>query len=411
MTKLMIISLGGSPEPLQKSLLEHQPEKIVFLASHDSILKAGEILSVLSAKPVVQSEITESPNIMFECYKAARKCVERVRKIGTAPEDVLVDYTGGTKVMTAALILATIGERYRFNYVGGALRNKDGLGTVVSGHEQMFPEMSPWSIFAEEERRQIITLFNSRRYASVLQIIDGCQRELPRQIKDFFLFLRPVTHGFLHWEQFNHRSALESMRKGVANMEEYIARYPHEDLKDFADQTRKCITVLAAILDATKGMTRFDLILVSDLLNNARRRMADRRYDDAAARIYRALELYGQICFEKTLGYATDKVKVAHIPEAIRDEFRQKYRDSNSDFLKLSLQATYKVLQAAGHEAGKRFFQNEKKIKDIQTSRNYSILAHGITPVSENAALSIFETVSDFVQFDSAVDFPLLPCA
>lgn len=408
MTKMMIMSLGGSPEPLQKSILEHQPEKIVFLASHDSILKAGEILSVLTAKPSVETEITENPNIMFECYKAARKCVERVRKSGTAPEDVLVDYTGGTKVMTAALILATIGEPYQFNYVGGELRNKDGLGTVVSGHEKMFPEMSPWSIFAEEERRQIITLFNSRRYASVIQIIDQCKRELPQQIKNFFQFLRPVAQGFLHWEQFNHRSALDSMRKGITHMDEYLTHYPNEDLQGFADKTRQCFVVLTAILEGTRDMTRYDFILIEDLLNNARRRMADRRYDDAAARIYRALELYGQICFEKTIGCGTDKVKVASIPEAIRDEFKRKYKDPQNDLLKLPLQATYKVLQLAGHDAGIRFFQCEKKIKDIQSSRNRSILAHGIQPVNEHTANSIFETVAEFVQVKDFLDFPHL---
>jgi hypothetical protein len=40
MTKMMIISLDGSPEPLQKSILKHQSEKIVFLASHNSMVSA-----------------------------------------------------------------------------------------------------------------------------------------------------------------------------------------------------------------------------------------------------------------------------------------------------------------------------------------------------------------------------------
>ena len=65
--------------------------------------------------------------------------------------------------------------------------------------------------------------------------------------------------------------------------------------------------------------------------------------------------------------------------------------------------------ETAGHEAGRRFFQYEEKIKAIQHSRNYSILAHGIQPVKENAALSIFETVSEFVQVKTFFDFPLLP--
>lgn len=43
MSALMIISLGGSPEPLKKSIAKHKPDRIVFLASYDNIcIQAGE---------------------------------------------------------------------------------------------------------------------------------------------------------------------------------------------------------------------------------------------------------------------------------------------------------------------------------------------------------------------------------
>jgi hypothetical protein len=42
MSELMIMSLGGSPEPLKKSLEAHKPEGIIFLASHDSVALVGE---------------------------------------------------------------------------------------------------------------------------------------------------------------------------------------------------------------------------------------------------------------------------------------------------------------------------------------------------------------------------------
>ena len=62
MSKLMIMSLGGSPEPLKKSIEEHKPERIVFLASHDSVALAGEILKSREPKPVAVYEITKDPN-------------------------------------------------------------------------------------------------------------------------------------------------------------------------------------------------------------------------------------------------------------------------------------------------------------------------------------------------------------
>jgi len=124
MKKAMIMSLGGSPDPLKKSLLEHQPDVVIFFASHDSILKAGDVLQDAVIKPKTETEITENPNSLYECYKAAKKCVERAARHDIPEQDIIVDYTGGTKVMSAALLLATAGRAFGFNYVGGDERSK-----------------------------------------------------------------------------------------------------------------------------------------------------------------------------------------------------------------------------------------------------------------------------------------------
>ncbi len=408
-TKLMIMSLGGSIEPLKKSLEVHRPERIVFLASHDSTALAGEILRFLDYKPPTLYEITEDPNIMYECYRAARRCVDRAKQTDIAATDITVDYTGGTKVMTAALILATIGEPYRFNYVGGEARNKGGLGTVMNGYERMYPEMSPWSVFAEEERRQVRTLFNGRRFSAAVNIIDTTTGELPFQIKSYFAFVRPVAEGFLLWEQFNHTAADRRFDVGAAALGDYLKAHPDPVLERFAQDLDGCRNFLKSIIEKTDGLKTIHKILVEDLLNNARRWMMDRRYDDATARIYRALELYGQICFFNVAGFLNDKVKADMIPEGLRDDFLKKYHDGKSRFLKLPLTATFLFLKHKGHEAGVRYFEKEDDIKKITQSRNYSILAHGINPINEKACMSIFNTVSAFVGIDRFFDFPQLP--
>lgn len=58
MTKMMIMSLGGSPEPLRKSIEVHRPANIIFLASRDSIPLSGTILESLVIKPTKEFKIT-----------------------------------------------------------------------------------------------------------------------------------------------------------------------------------------------------------------------------------------------------------------------------------------------------------------------------------------------------------------
>ena len=346
--------------------------------------------------------------MMYECYKAARRCLDRIKKASVSSEEIMVDYTGGTKVMTAALILATASCNYRFNYVGGDSRNKNGVGTVIDGHEKMFAEMSPWSIFAEEERRQVITLFNRRRFAAVLEIIECCTRELPLQIEHYFRFVRPMAEGFLFWEQFNHPAAFKRLDKGILALKEYLKANPDPDLEVFSDKVQECKDFLHRIITDTQGMKRVHFVLVKDLLNNARRRIMDKRFDDATARIYRALELYGQVFFEEVAGCSNSKVKPDLIPEKLRQEFVRKYLDPGNRLLKLPLTATFQYISAEGHDAGMRYFDRQKELKNITSNRNQSILAHGITPVTEHAMNSIFQTVSDFVQVKDFFDFPIL---
>lgn len=180
-------------------------------------------------------------------------------------------------------------------------------------------------------------------------------------------------------------------------------------MEDFAAAVGRCKELLDRIIQETGHLKKLHPILVDDLLNNARRRLADGRCDDAAARIYRALELYGQIEFERTAGCLNSQVPKDAIPKTLRDEFISRYTDPQSGAIKLPLHATFRYLKEAGQASGDRYFENFKAIKKIQSSRNDSILAHGINPVSESAGRSLFETVSRFVQFQTVFDFPLLP--
>ncbi len=408
--KIMLMTLGGSPEPLKKSIEANHPDRVIFLASHDSVSLSGEVLRGLESKPSQEYEITEDPNLLFECYKAARRCVDRVKKRNVSYNEVLVDYTGGTKVMTAALILATAGLKYRFNYVGGDRRNKEGVGIVINGHEKMFAEMSPWSIFAEEERRQVVTLFNRRRFSAVVEIIDNAfERELPIQIREYFRFIRPLSEGFLKWDQFEHKDALKHLDVGLNKLVDYFSAYPDKALESFSTQVKECRDFIEKIITSTDGLNKIDMVLIDDLLNNARRKISDKRYDDAAARIYRALELYGQILFQEVAGCSNDKVKPEIIPKELKEEFMRKHYNPHKQYLELPLTATFEYLNAMGHEAGARFFERKKEIKNIQSNRNSSILAHGIKPVTEKAINSIFKTVSDFVQAANFFNFPTLP--
>jgi hypothetical protein len=63
--KLMLMSLGGTPDPIIKSILTYTPEKVIFFASHDSVPLSHTILNATNKKPAVEFVITENPNSLY----------------------------------------------------------------------------------------------------------------------------------------------------------------------------------------------------------------------------------------------------------------------------------------------------------------------------------------------------------
>lgn len=412
--KVMVVTLGGTPEPILKSLKAYNPDTLIIIASNTSVLTIGEAMNNLSSQPILKFEITDDPNSLIQCYKRSESSLDRALNYAS-PSEILVDYTGGTKVMSAALLMAAARHKgLVFNYVGGTERDKDGVGVVLSGHEKMYAEMSPWALFAEEEKQHITILFNARRFSAVIDLVEITMQKnasLPIKLEKYFIMIKGIAQGLKYWDQFNHAAALRYCKRGLELLSEYMRLYPDAKMENFQRDVEKGMERLQDIKEKTDDGKRFHAVLIDDLINNARRKIDAGQYDDAAARIYRALEMYGQLEFENYAGCRTDSVSPAKIPERIRETFTTKYMDPKDKKLKLSMTATFEYLKENQQEAGRRFFEpdTQKKIKTIQNIRNYSILAHGIKPVGEKQINNVFEMITNFIREIDYFDFPVLP--
>lgn len=131
-SKILVASLGGSPEPIKISLNYHRPKKAVFFASNLSSAQVREIVDDVGFRGEVEVVCVSNPNDLVLCLKTASNMLAG---IDAARGQVVVDITGGTKVMVAALAMAAQEKFSRFSYVGGAIRDKDGLGVVTGGEQ------------------------------------------------------------------------------------------------------------------------------------------------------------------------------------------------------------------------------------------------------------------------------------
>jgi hypothetical protein len=150
--RAMLVSLGGSPQPVLHTLSQQQPEYILFFVSAESV---GQIQGIIRELPYQCRDfdriLSPSAEILGDCYRALRDQLPAKLAHWQLPmDDLMVDYTGGTKSMSAAIVLATIEHVHRYSYVGGVERDKSGVGVVVDGRERMWYVQNPWKALAQE---------------------------------------------------------------------------------------------------------------------------------------------------------------------------------------------------------------------------------------------------------------------
>jgi CRISPR-associated protein (TIGR02710 family) len=386
---LLICTVGGTAEPIAAALKSWRPSAVIFVPSAGT---AGRIPDV-RALAAVEPNGFELPPDRYEvltlpdpqdfpgCVHALRDLAGKVRGWRARGEgfEVAVDFTGGTKVMSAALALQAHLSGCRFSYVGGTERTKEGVGVVLTGTEEVRHEYNPWVTLGYQAIEEATTLFDQGAFGAAalrlqrtLPSIDDATRKRELQA------LKILAEAYEAWDRFDHKSAAASLReinKYGNDLRSLLTPERAEKLRPQLESQRADLEELAA----TKAAT---WLLVCDLLANALRRGAERRYDDAVARLYRAIEAMAQTRLRLEHGVAdTSKVPVDVLPEPLRTE----KVSAGETPVKLALQDAYSLLQAKGDPLGGAFAErrlNDREKSNLQ-ARNASILAHGFEPVGE----------------------------
>lgn len=117
--RAILVSLGGSPEPVIFSLNQQQPEYVLLFVSPETAPQSQDIVRALTYRcQDVDRIVTPTAEDLNVCYSSLRaQLPEKLAQWGVREDEVVVDYTGGTKTMSAALVLATVERVHRYCYV------------------------------------------------------------------------------------------------------------------------------------------------------------------------------------------------------------------------------------------------------------------------------------------------------
>jgi len=388
---LLISTVGGSPEPIAAALKHWQPARVLFVPSAQTRKQVEEgILPLAAASPngfslgpgAIDVVPVADAQDFAGCVVAMSALAEEVRKWLGRGDDygVVVDFTGGTKCMSAALALLAHPWGCRFSYVGGTDRTKDSVGIVVSGKEQVLHAENPWAVLGFRAAADAITLFDQADYAASARLLEAALRVVQDPARRRELgSLKSLADAYDAWDRFDHASAarlLGDVGKNANDLRSLFGAARADELRCLGERHR-------ALLAALTGLKTPTWALFADLLANARRRGGQGRFDDAVARLYRAIEAAAQARLAEAHAVAdTGKVPLDQLPIALRGE---KSAAAKNGCVALALQDDYQFLLEQGDHLGQKFqaLGLADREKSPLVARNQSILAHGFAPVGE----------------------------
>jgi hypothetical protein len=386
MKTTLVLTVGGSHQPILTSIEQHQPAKVYFLCSADSGKLKGSYHQVIGEGKVLKSrpelDKPDLPNIatlaklppekvhvhqigqfddLNACYLEALQMIEKAR--AEFPDaNVLVDYTGGTKSMTAGLTAAALDDgQCDICLVAG---RRPDLVKVQDQTEFVRP-MRVWDAQATRRLRAARELLVRFDYAAAENLLRAAAARFASE-RTVQTLQRGIAlcRAFDAWDKFDHGSArrlLEPYRG------EFVAHW----------------RFLIGLTEEGKG---HGFEWVEDLLQNAERRAAQGRYDDAVGRLYRALELTAQVWLRRKHGIDTSDVQLGAVPESQRtalEHYRGEDGEGEAGKIKIGLLRAWDLLAALpGDPLGGRFLPRRNAILNFLTKRNQSLFAHGVRPVS-----------------------------
>ncbi len=429
--RLLILTLGGTPEPIAMSIRNWRPRSIRFVASQASAnqiensgtSRSGEPLpslkEVLRTADYADFDPGRYDVLTLRDHEDFEKCVGDIQKLNPEVEkwldrgedfEIVVDITGGTKCMSAALALHARQWKCTFSYIGGAERTKGGLGIVKTGSERPTSTANPWELLGYQSMEQFQALFNQGAFGPAKRLAEEVGKKVRGETQEQFNSLRMLALAYEQWDRFEHGSArgnMEYVLKHLGQLSLCLSGLEQGGVERHREHLASIAETTSSKKDAAAGRIAQSPLLVLDLVANARRRMNEGRYDDAVARLYRAIEANAQVVLlESHKIDDTSRIPLEKVPEPLRGEWTPRAPEGT---LMLGLQEDYRLLAALGDPLGRRFQDStlsyspsdrEKNKRNPLNGRNQSILAHGFTPLGEGDCKNLFKAVCDLCEID-----------
>jgi CRISPR-associated protein (TIGR02710 family) len=369
--------------PLKKSITDGTWDAVVLLPSALTGENAEEMRRRLTGSPISIRPLSKDgdENDADACYTVFDDEIERLLRDGFASDDIVVDFTRGTKAMSAALVLAGVRHNIpKLRYIFGS---RDQRGAVTAGTE-VIGETTTVVALSHRQVDQARGLVERGSFGAALDLLPdpdspfaaAFTAALPDPVT--LRSMRRLVRFLAAWDRLDYRAATE---EGIPQAGDLPAAWRRLCPTDAVAQWVKSLCNRPERSDHT-AMAVWLRRLTVDLLSNTERRVAHDQYEDALVRAYRVLELIGQTSLFD-LGIDSERVPPDEpgVFSLVKDckKKRSKLPDRNCDgTLKASREFVARLLKRKGVPLGPELLKFADGAAALRPkSRNVSLLVHG----------------------------------
>ena len=419
MKQSLILTIGQATEPSIKSINKLKPDLVYFIHSIKSKENALFIIEETGIKNYKFKLLNDHESVDDSFIKSL-ECINELE----SEYEIIGDFTVGTKPMVAGLVMACIEKNCKYVYIGESSEDSrhDGMGPVKSGQEKTKNQENPYENYAINEFRSGREFFDKYQYLAAYENFSNAMSKLKySDLKERSIIFMKIVRFYDVWDKFNDNIdeiSLNSYLKNEIikdiNENNSLREYFENEIPHFYKQIKNNKLFLDKKLS---GKLSDNIIYyLPDLLNNAQRRIDEGKYDDAVARLYRAMELISQIRLNQYNFMDKSKINSDKTFQVDKNKIKKKLSKSslaeidawnptgwkydNVKLLDLDSGNNYKLLNIVSREdkydlsdSTKKLVSNYYKINSRIQMRNKSILAHGLRPLKKKEAENLLKLV------------------
>ncbi|MBP3790732.1 MAG: TIGR02710 family CRISPR-associated protein [Methanobrevibacter sp.] len=342
----------------------------LFERDHDEFIEGEDY-------QIANIEAIDDFNACFEVFES--KIWEMDYQSGDKKYEIIMDYTSGTKTMSAAM--ACCGMFYSKDLIsvgGDRATGEVSAGTEIINYQNLY------KIYDKFALMRIRNYFNAHRFMSCVDILG--------YIVDSSIHKDSLMHlckAYYAWDNMEFEHAFNHLKEVDTNLFE---------LSQLRGDLKKNIKALGTIVNA-RSLNLKNCYILASIINNSIRKADEYKYDDAIARLYRSFELIAQIKLSNYNIKSSDIDVSVLLENNVSKDFIDTLEKTLEDGkIRIGLTMDFLLLNELGDDLGKYYVENENKIKNMTQKRNNSILAHGLDSQSRDDFDDFLEVVLDLAR-------------